>query len=226
MKNKKLITDIEDSIKTKRSLLLIEDKIIDAIKIIYKKLSQGGKILLCGNGGSAADAQHLATELTCKFKINRNPLPGIALTTDTSALTAIGNDYGYEYTFSRQLKWLGNSGDVLVAISTSGESKNVIKAAEVAKEMNIYTIAFTGEDISSLSEIVDLSINVPSQETNHIQEMHIAIGQLICGAIEDKFFKKPCFLKKSLESEPIEFSSLSNKVLIFLPEINTFIFDK
>ena len=116
-------------------------------------------------------------------------MPAISIS-DPAFLTCAGNDYGYEYTFSRQLKGLGNSGDVLVAISTSGESKNVIKAAEVAKEMNIYTIAFTGEDISSLSEIVDLSINVPSQETNHIQEMHIAIGQLICGAIEDKFFKK------------------------------------
>ena len=170
------------------------EKISNAIDIIYESLNNKNKIIFCGNGGSASDSQHLAAELMGRYKLDRDPLPAISLSVDTSALTAIGNDYGYEYTFSRQLKGVGNSGDVLVAISTSGESKNVIKAAEVAKEMNIYTIAFTGEDISSLSEIVDLSINVPSQETNHIQEMHIAIGQLICGAIEDKFFKKINFI--------------------------------
>tara|TARA_A100001015_G_scaffold295812_1_gene375256 strand:- start:5 stop:577 length:573 start_codon:yes stop_codon:yes gene_type:complete len=161
-----------------------------AIEIIYKSLKKDNKIIFCGNGGSASDSQHLAAELMGRYKLDRDPLPAISLSVDTSALTAIGNDYGYEYTFSRQLKGLGNSGDVLVAISTSGESENVVKAAEVAKEMNIYTIAFTGENISSLSEIVDLSIYASSQETNHIQEMHIAIGQLICGAIEDKFFKR------------------------------------
>ena len=166
------------------------EKISNAIDIIYESLNNKNKIIFCGNGGSASDSQHLAAELMGRYKLDRDPLPAISLSVDTSALTAIGNDYGYEYTFSRQLKGVGNSGDVLVAISTSGESKNVIKAVEVAKEMNIYTIAFTGKDISSLSEIVDLSINAPSQETNHIQEMHIAIGQLICGAIEDKFFKR------------------------------------
>lgn len=166
------------------------NKISDAIEIIYQSLKGKNKIIFCGNGGSASDSQHLAAELMGRYKIDREPLAAISLTVDTSALTAIGNDYGYEYTFSRQLKGIGVSGDVLIAISTSGESKNVIKAVEIAKDMNIYTIAFTGVNDSSLSKIADLTIRTSSEETNHIQEMHIAIGQLICGVIENKFFKK------------------------------------
>ena len=159
-----------------------------AIKIIYQSLKEDNKIIFCGNGGSASDSQHLAAELMGRYKIDRSPLAAISLAVDTSALTAIGNDYGFDHTFSRQLEGIGKSGDVLVAISTSGESKNVLRAVEKAKKMGIYTIALTGEKITSLSEISDLTINTTSKETNHIQEMHIAIGQLICGVVEDKFF--------------------------------------
>ena len=136
MKNKKLITDIDDSIKTKKSLLLIEDKIFDAIKIIYKKLSQGGKILLCGNGGSAADAQHLAAEFLIRLnpKINRRPLPAISLATDISTVLACGNDFSFTKIFSRNLEALGKKNDVLIAISTSGKSKNILEVLKTAKK--------------------------------------------------------------------------------------------
>tara|TARA_A100001015_G_C15034098_1_gene734958 strand:+ start:454 stop:1026 length:573 start_codon:yes stop_codon:yes gene_type:complete len=168
-----------------------QSKSIDsAIELIYESLKKGNKIIFCGNGGSASDSQHLAAELMGRYKIDRRPLAAISLAVDTSALTAIGNDYGYDYTFSRQLEGIGKSGDILISISTSGESKNVILAAEKAKTMNIFTIAFTGIKISSLEKVADLTINAQSDETNHIQEMHIAIGQLICGVIEDKFFNK------------------------------------
>ena len=166
------------------------DNISEAISKIYESLLGKNKIIFCGNGGSASDSQHLAAELVGRYKIDRDPLAAISLAVDTSALTAIGNDYGYEQVFSRQLAAIGNSGDVLVAISTSGESKNILRAVEMARDMQIFTIALTVEKKSSLSNVVNLSINVPSNETNHIQEMHIAIGQLICGVIEDKFFKK------------------------------------
>ena len=161
-----------------------------AIECILKSLNSGNKIIFCGNGGSAGDSQHLAAELMGRYKIDRDPLPAIALTVDTSALTAIGNDYGYENTFSRQLQGLGNKNDVLIAISTSGNSENVIKACLVAKEMGITSIGFTGLKKSKLSSEVDICIKATSNETNHIQEMHIAIGQLICGIVEETMFIK------------------------------------
>ena len=161
-----------------------------AIKCILQSLNSGNKIIFCGNGGSAGDSQHLAAELMGRYKIDRDPLPAIALTVDTSALTAIGNDYGYENTFSRQLQGLGNKDDVLVAISTSGNSGNVIKACQVAKKMGITSIGLTGSNKSKLSAEVDVCIKASSNETNHIQEMHIAIGQLICGIVEETLFSK------------------------------------
>lgn len=165
------------------SLNQISDKII-------KTIENGNKVIFCGNGGSAADSQHLAAELMGRYKIDRTPLPAISLTTDTSVLTAIGNDYGYKYVFSRPLKGIGKKGDVLVGISTSGNSQNIIAAFETAKELGITTVAFTGNSGGKMKEIADITLNVPSDITNNIQEMHIACGHLICGIVENHFFGK------------------------------------
>lgn len=151
-------------------------------------LAKGNKIIFCGNGGSAADSQHLAAGLMGRYKIDRNPMPAISLTTDTSALTAIGNDYGYEKVFSRPLRGIGNEGDVLVGISTSGNSKNILDAFEVAKSKGIKTIAFTGQSGGQMIKAADITLNVPSNITNNIQEMHIASGHIICGLVESHFF--------------------------------------
>ena len=153
-----------------------------------KALDNGNKVIFCGNGGSAADSQHLAAELMGRYKIDRNPMPALSLTTDTSALTAIGNDYGYEYVFSRPLKGIGIPGDVLVGISTSGNSRNVIEAFKVAQSKDIVTIAFTGAKGGLMKDIADIALNVPSDATNNIQEMHIACGHMICGIVENYFF--------------------------------------
>lgn len=161
-----------------------------AIYTVLDSLNNGNKIIFCGNGGSAGDSQHLAAELMGRYKIDRAPLPAIALTVDTSAITAIGNDYGYENVFSRQLKGLGSKGDTLFAISTSGNSENIICAADEAKKMGIKVIGLTGKKKNKLSEKSDICIHTSSEQTNHIQEMHIAIGQLICGIVEETLFKK------------------------------------
>jgi len=153
-------------------------------------LSNGNKVIFCGNGGSAADSQHLAAELMGRYKIDRVPMPALSLTTDTSALTAIGNDYGYEHVFSRPLRGIGNRGDVLVGISTSGNSKNILNAFDVAKEKGITTVAFTGAKGGKMKEKADITLNVPSDITNNIQEMHIACGHMICGIVENHFFGK------------------------------------
>ncbi len=191
MKNIKLITDIEDSIKTKRSLLLIEDKILDAIKIIYKKLSQGGKILLCGNGGSAADAQHLAAEFLIRLnpKINRRPLPAISLATDISTVLACGNDFSFTKIFSRNLEALGKKNDVLIAISTSGKSKNILEVLKTAKKKKIYSIGFYGNDGGLAKKITDLSLIVKSKNVARIQETHILLGHYIFGQVEKRILK-------------------------------------
>ena len=143
--------------------------------------------MLCGNGGSAADAQHIAAELTGRYKTERGALAGIALTTDTSALTAIGNDYGYEFVFSRQLEALGREGDLLIAISTSGNSGNVLKALELARKIGIKTIGLSGRTGGAMNELCELNLVVPSNDTPRIQEMHIMIGHIICQAIDDAF---------------------------------------
>ncbi len=155
-----------------------------------RALANGNKVIFCGNGGSAADSQHLAAELMGRYKIDRNPMPAISLTTDTSALTAIGNDYGYEHVFSRPLRGIGVQGDVLVGISTSGNSKNIINAFGVAKDKGITTVAFTGENGGQMKQIADIALNVPSNTTNNIQEMHIACGHMVCGIVEHHFFGK------------------------------------
>lgn len=178
------ISDNFNKLKAKSVIVeLIANVWIDALK-------NGNKVIFCGNGGSAADSQHLSAELMGRYKFDRNPLPAMSLTTDTSALTAIGNDYGYECVFSRPLKGIGNKGDVLVGISTSGNSKNIIAAFETAKQMGITTVAFTGNSGGKMREIADYCLNVPSDITNNIQEMHIACGHMICGIVENHFFGK------------------------------------
>lgn len=182
--------------KTKRLFeKIISDKklhedIIKISEICYNSLKNGGKIMFCGNGGSAADSQHLAAELVSKLSYDRPALNAIALTTDTSALTAIGNDYGYLYSFSRQIDAIANEGDILFGISTSGRSKNVIEAIKSAKSKNVITIGLLGQDGRDIGDLSDYQINIPSNSTPKIQEGHIATGHIICALIEEKFFGK------------------------------------
>jgi len=159
-----------------------------SVLLIKECLENGGKILLCGNGGSAADSQHIAAELIGRFSFNRKALSAIALTTDTSALTAIGNDFSFDEIFSRQVEGLGKKDDILIGFSTSGKSKNVLKAMQVAKALQLKTIAFLGEHGRDIGEIADISLNIPSTETPNIQEGHIATGHILCACLEDLMF--------------------------------------
>lgn len=147
-------------------------------------LRSGNKLMFFGNGGSASDAQHLATELTVRYKTNRPAIAAIALTTDTSALTAIGNDFGFDQLFSRQIEALGQAGDIAIGITTSGKSPNVIKALQVARSMGIVPAAFGGKGGGDLHGLADPLLVIPSATTARIQEMHIMLGQMLCGAIE------------------------------------------
>ena len=156
-----------------------------ASSLVVNTLKNGNKILLCGNGGSAADAQHIAAELTGRYKTERKGLAGIALTTDTSAITAIGNDYGYDRIFDRQFEAIASSGDLLIGISTSGNSKNIISALKLAKQMNCKTIGFSGKDGGAMNELCDINLVVPSDNTPRIQEMHILFGHTICQIVDD-----------------------------------------
>mgnify|MGYP001679789138 FL=1 len=180
-------SELEGHLATIKATFALEADIKKACETAVATLKAGGKILLCGNGGSAADAQHIAAELTGRYKTERGALAGIALTTDTSALTAIGNDYGYEFVFSRQLEALGREGDLLIAISTSGNSGNVIKALELARKIGIKTIGLSGRTGGAMNELCELNLVVPSNDTPRIQEMHIMIGHIICQAIDDAF---------------------------------------
>jgi D-sedoheptulose 7-phosphate isomerase len=181
-----IIEDYFEKVSKNFIQLKNQSKYIEAAsEKVIQSLQNGNKIIFCGNGGSAGDSQHLAAELMGRYKVDRKPLPAIALTVDTSAITAIGNDYGYENVFSRQLKGIGNKGDVLISISTSGKSENVLEAIKEAKKMGIYVVSLTGINDSEMKKISDLTISAQSNETNHIQEMHIAIGQLICGIVEN-----------------------------------------
>lgn len=168
----------EESAET---VVTISDMLADA-------LSEGHTVLFCGNGGSAADAQHLAAELLGKFKMERKALPAIALTVNTSALTAIANDYSYDNVFERLVEAYGRKGDVLLGISTSGNSKNVAKAIVKAREMGIQTVAFCGLTPGAIGEKADICLTVPSKDTPRIQEAHITAGHIICGLIERKLF--------------------------------------
>jgi len=167
------------------------EKIVIVIEVITGALKAGNKILLFGNGGSAADAQHLAAEFINRFVIERPPLPAIALTTDTSVITSIGNDYDFSEVFSKQIRAIGQPGDIAWAISTSGSSANIIKAIEAAKKIGMITIGFTGRDGGTVSRMVDYSLNVPSTSTPRIQEVHITLGHVICEMVDFKLFQRP-----------------------------------
>jgi D-sedoheptulose 7-phosphate isomerase len=156
----------------------------DIAEVSAKALESGKKLLLAGNGGSAGDAQHLATELTVRYVKDRAPIAAMALTTDTSALTAIGNDLGFEQLFARQMRALGRKGDLAIGISTSGKSRNVILALEAARAMGIIAAALGGNDGGQLNGVADPLLIVPSRTTARIQEMHILLGQMLCGALE------------------------------------------
>ena len=160
-----------------------------AINLILISLKNGSKVLLMGNGGSAADAQHIAGELIGRFKLERNSIPAIALTTDTSILTSIGNDYGFDRVFERQIESLGCEGDIVIAISTSGNSKNVIEALKKSKKNKMKSIGLLGSGGGPIKQLVDLPIVVPSSNTPRIQETHITIGHIICEEIEKELFK-------------------------------------
>ena len=182
---------IEQSIRTKEEILkssLIVSNIQKSAEILIETYKNGGKVFLAGNGGSAADSQHIATELVSKFFKERKPLNAMALTTNTSAITAIGNDYGYEYVFSRQLEAYSKKGDIFVAISTSGNSENIIEALKKAKDLGLKTIGFAGKNGGKMESFCDLIIKVPSTVTPTIQESHIMIGHLICAVVEKELF--------------------------------------
>ena len=165
-------------------LQALAPQIEEVSAVCIDALKKGHKIMFCGNGGSAADSQHLAAELVGRYKMNRPAMNALALTVDTSILTAVGNDYGYDTIFERQVEGLGKSGDVLIGLSTSGNSKNVLAAFDMAKKKGITTVAMTGQSGGKMKEQADFTINVPSDVTNNIQEMHIAVGHLLCGVIE------------------------------------------
>lgn len=165
-------------------------KLIDVIKLVSHAFESGNKIFFFGNGGSAADAQHLAAEFVNRFVMDRPPLPAMALTTDTSILTSISNDDTFDEIFAKQLRALGKEGDVAVGISTSGNSPNIIKAFEVAKEMGMKRVALAGNNGGAISKMADLSLVVPSTSTPRIQEVHILIGHILCEMVEHYLFFK------------------------------------
>ena len=162
-------------------------QIEEASKLVIETLKNGNKILLCGNGGSASDAQHIAAELTGRYKTERKGLAGIALTTDTSALTAIANDYGFDRIFDRQVEALAREGDLLIGISTSGNSMNIMSAFAVAKLLGCRTIGLSGNEGGEMNRICHLNLIVPSDDTPRIQEMHILIGHILCQAVDDAY---------------------------------------
>jgi D-sedoheptulose 7-phosphate isomerase len=172
-------------------LLETADILIDGIKLagelIVDTLKAGNKILLFGNGGSAADAQHIAAELTGRYKTERGGLPAIALTTDTSALTAIGNDYGFDRIFDRQVEALGREGDLLIGISTSGNSPNVLNALAYGRNSGMKSIGLSGKGGGEMKSLCDVNIIIPSDDTARIQEMHITIGHILCGIVDSEF---------------------------------------
>ena len=182
-----IIKSIEKHEKAVSLLKKEVDKIEKASILVCDALNKGAKILLCGNGGSAADSQHIAAEFVGRFIKEREGLPAVSLTTDTSILTAVGNDYGYNEVFRRQVEALGNKGDVLIGISTSGNSENVVRAFNQAKKQGLNVIALTGSKDSKMSETADIAIQVRDEMTARIQECHIMIGHLICEYVDCNF---------------------------------------
>jgi D-sedoheptulose 7-phosphate isomerase len=179
------LSNLDEQVSLLRRLESVDLAVAQAGEVLARSLMDGGKVMFCGNGGSAADSQHLAAELTGRFIKDRRPISAIALSTDTSVLTCVGNDYSFDEVFARQVQGLGRKGDVLVAISTSGNSRNVIRAAEEAKAIGVSVIGLLGHNGGILKELCDLAIIVPSQVTARIQESHILIGHTLCGLIEE-----------------------------------------
>ncbi len=171
---------------TEKTFATLQNNFAALLDAAFAAIQSGGKVIFFGNGGSAADAQHLATELTIRYKKDRAPIAGLALTTDSSALTAGGNDMGFDHIFARQLAALGKAGDLVIGISTSGNSANVIEAFKVARAGGMTTVAFTGETGGKLNELSDIMLRVPSTTTARIQEMHIILGHMLCGGLEQK----------------------------------------
>lgn len=182
-----IIKQLEDNIALQKYLQEQAEILTTIAELLIQAFQKGNKVFLFGNGGSAADAQHIACELSGKFYLNRNPLPAIALTTNTSSLTAIGNDYGYEEVFARQVKGLVREGDIVIGISTSGNSPNVLRGTEQAKQMGATTVAFTGQG-GKLKELTDYVLSIPSNDTPRIQEAHITAGHIICYLVEKALF--------------------------------------
>lgn len=184
---------IEQSIEVKKRILEDADfvsRIREAARLVIETFRQGGRVFFCGNGGSAADAQHLAAELSGRFYYDRPPLAAEALHVNSSYLTAVANDYGYKYVFSREVNAFARRGDVLMGISTSGNSENILLAFDAAKDKGVKTIALTGESGGKMAECCDLLLNVPSQDTPRIQEAHIMIGHILCQIVEEELFPK------------------------------------
>ncbi len=167
----------------------LQHQLMAAVDLCAQSLSDGHKLLFAGNGGSAAEAQHFSAEMVGRFLKERQPLPSIALNTDTSAITAIGNDYGYEHIFARQVQALGQPGDVLIAMSTSGRSKNLVLAMQAAREQNVKTVALTGIHPRDMGELADIVLKVPSSHTPQIQEGHLVLGHLLCGMVEQRLLR-------------------------------------
>jgi D-sedoheptulose 7-phosphate isomerase len=180
---------LQESIDTKKALLSTNLDIIRNIAdVLVRTFKNNHRLYLIGNGGSAADAQHIAGELIGRFKANRRPLPAVALTTDTAVITALANDYGYESCFARQIEALANPGDVILAFSTSGNSKGILKAVQVARDRGAIAIGFTGKDGGLLKDNVDICLKIPSDNTPRIQECHITVGHILCSIVEKEFF--------------------------------------
>ena len=182
---------ISESISVKSAILQNEsilNTVDEVASLIVAALKQGNRIYFCGNGGSAADAQHLAAEFSGRFYIDRDALPAEALHCNTSYITAVGNDYGYDMVYARLIKGIGNKGDFLIGLSTSGNSTNIIKAFEVAREKGIITVGFTGETGGKMKTLCDHLLNVPSSDTPRIQESHIMLGHIICQLVEELYF--------------------------------------
>ncbi len=195
--------EIRESIAVKEQLVGVTQLIADAARLIIASMRNGGKLIVFGNGGSAADAQHLSAELVGRYRQDRKAFPAIALTTDSSALTSISNDYGFETIFSRQLEALGKPGDVVVAISTSGNSPNVLQAVATSKKLGIASIGLTGKSGGKLRSSVDVCLSVPSDSTPRIQEAHSLIIHILSGIVED------AMVNDSRASEPSKLTSVS-----------------
>ena len=188
--NKEIDNYLNESLKIAEYQKIIKDQIIEISSEMQESLDNGGKIIICGNGGSAADAQHIAAELVVRFKENRESIPAIALTTDTSILTSIGNDLGFKFIFSRQLESIGKDTDFLILISTSGKSENILECMKEAKKIGMKTLSLIGNDSSLLDNDSDYIISIPSDVTGVIQQAHITIGQLFCMILESNELNK------------------------------------